>query len=91
MSADTNTGIGASEPKITIEDVKRRAEAVRDLAKSEVRRKRDELLHEKAARTIFVGVVAIAALASFAFFMGTRKGKASCSPPLPPYHCFPPE
>jgi hypothetical protein len=92
MSADTSADIELAEPKITIEDVKRRAEAVRDLAKSEAKRTTNEVLHEQVTRTIIVGVVAVAALASFAYFLGSRKGRASVAlPPLPPYHSFPPQ
>ena len=91
MTPDKGTDIELAEPKITIEDVKRRAEAVRDLAKSEAKRTTDELLHEQVTRTVIVGVVAVAAFVSFAYFLGSRKGKARSAPPLPPYHCFPPE
>lgn len=91
MSADKTTDIDLAEPKITIDDVKRRAEAVRDLAKSEAKRTSNEILHERVTQTIIVGVVAVATLASFAYFLGHRKGRANSAPPLPPYHCFPPE
>ncbi len=91
MSADKKMEMELAEPKITIDDVKRRAEAVRDLAKSEVRYATNEILHDRVTRTIMVGVAVVATLASVAYMLGTRKGKASCPPALPPYHCFPPE
>ncbi len=89
MSADKGTDALSAEPKITIEDVKHRAEAVRDLAKSELNRTTNELMHEKVTQTIIAGVVVVAALASIAFFVGTRKGRSSCPPALPP--CWPPQ
>ena len=88
MSADKGADALSAEPKITIEDVKHRAEAVRDLAKSEANRAAHELMHEKVTQTVIAGVVVVAVLASFAFFLGTRKGRSSCSPSLPP--CCPP-
>lgn len=90
MSADKTSDLDLTEPKITIDDVKRRAEAVRDLAKAEARTAANELLHDRVARTVAVGAVVVVSLVSIAHFMGMRKGKASC-PTLPPYHCLPPE
>ena len=91
MSADKSADIELVEPKITIDDVKRRAEAVKDLAKSEAKRSANELMHERATQVVIVGVVAVATLASIAFYLGTRRGASKVSPTLPPYHCFPPE
>jgi len=91
MSADKSADIELVEPKITIDDVKRRAEAVKDLAKSEAKRSANELMHERATQVVIVGVVAVATLASFAYFLGARRSRVRLTPPLPPYHCFPPE
>ena len=91
MSANKGADIDVAEPKITLEDVKHRAEAVRDLAKSEAKRATNTIMHERATQAVMVGVGVVAVLASLAYLMGTRKGRASCPPPLPPYHCFPPE
>jgi hypothetical protein len=84
MSADRAAEMNAEEPKITIEDVKHRAQAVRDLATSEAKRAAAELMHEKVTQTIIAGVVIVTALTSLAFFIGTRKGRSSCPPSLPP-------
>ena len=72
-----------AEPKITIEDVKQRAAAVRDLAKSEAKAAANVVLHEKATQAVLVGVVAVVALTSLAYYLGTRsRGRR-----LPPgYH-----
>lgn len=60
------------EPRITIEDVKRRAETVRDLAVAEVKETADKVVDESAGRTLLImaGVVVLAA--SVAFYLGTR-------------------
>jgi len=93
MSADKTVDIELAEPKITIDDVKRRAAAVRDLAKSEARRSADELLHERATRTALVGVAIVATIAGLAFFLGSRKGEskamADLVADLPPWCCPP--
>jgi len=88
MTADKGADANLAEPKITIEDVKHRAEAVRDLAKSEANRATHQLMHERVTQTVIAGVVVVAALASLAFLIGTRKGRSSCPPALPP--CCPP-
>lgn len=88
MTADKGADEYSAEPKITIEDVKHRAEAVRDLAKSEANRATHELMHERVTQTIIAGVVVVAAFASLAFFIGTRKGRSRCPAPAPPY-CLP--
>lgn len=72
MTSDTGAGAEALEPKITIEDVKQRAAAVRDLAKSEARQAANVVLHEKATQAVIVGVVAVVAITSLAYYLGTR-------------------
>ena len=69
--------------KLTVDDVRHHAEEVRDLAKRDVQR----VLSEQATQLIFVGVVAVAAVASAAFFFGSRRSRPA--PPLPPcpYEC----
>lgn len=76
MSAQTE--ITPAEERITIDDVKQRAAAVRDLAVLEVKETVREVTHEQLTKTIIIGVVAVAALASFAYFLGSRR------PQMPP-------
>ena len=71
MSAQSQ--IVPTEERITIEDVKQRAAAVRDLAISEAKETVREVTEDQLTKTIIVGVVAIAALASFAYFLGSRR------------------
>lgn len=71
MSAQSQ--IVPAEERITIEDVKQRAAAVRDLAVSEAKETARVLAHDQLTKTIVVGIVAVAALASFAYFLGSRR------------------
>lgn len=60
------------EPRITLEDVKHRAETVRDLAVTEAKQTTQRVMDETAGRTLLIvaGVVVIAA--SLAFYLGSR-------------------
>jgi hypothetical protein len=71
MSAQTQ--ITPAEERITIDDVKQRAAAVRDLAVLEAKETVRAATHEQLTKTIIVGVVAVAALASFAYYLGSRR------------------
>ena len=71
MSAQSE--IAPVAERITIDDVKQRAEAVRDLAVSEAKETVRVVAHDQLTKTILVGVVAVAALASFAYFLGSRR------------------
>ena len=84
MSADKGADANAVEPKITLDDVKHRAVAVRDLAASEAKRAARELMHERVTQTIVAGVAVVAVLTSVAFLIGTRKGRRGCPAAVPP-------
>lgn len=71
MSAQTQ--ITPAEERITIEDVKQRAAAVRDLAVLEAKETVREVTQDQLTKTIIVGVVAIAAMVSVAYFLGSRR------------------
>lgn len=73
MSADRISSAASDEQRITIDDVKHRAVAVRDLAASEARRAARTVFAEKATRAAVLGVVAVVALTSFAYYLGTRR------------------
>jgi len=82
MSADLFADVESDEPRITIEDVKHRAVAVRDLAVSEAKRSTNEMLHERATQTVIIGVAAVLAITSLAYYLGSRK--CLRQPPPPP-------
>ena len=56
------------EKKLTIDDVRHHAEDVRDLARSEV----VDFFDEKSTQAAIIGVVAVVAVVSVAFFLGAR-------------------
>lgn len=64
--------IGVPGRKITVEDVKHRAEVVRDLAQQEIKDGAEKILDETAGRSFLIvaGVVVVAA--SIAFYLGSR-------------------
>lgn len=71
MSADSEITLAAD--RITVDDVKRRAVAVRDLAVSEAKETARVIAHDQLTRTIVVGVVAVVAVTSLAYYLGTRR------------------
>jgi hypothetical protein len=70
-------------PKLTVDDVRHHAEEVRDLAKRDAER----VVTDQRTQLILAGVVAVAAVVSIAYFVGSRR--AIPGPPLPPcpYEC----
>lgn len=74
MTPSTVRPDGTLEPRVTLEDVKHRAETVRDLAVSEVKDVAGKVVDDSAGRTLLIvaGVVIVAA--SLAFYLGTRSG-----------------
>ena len=57
-----------SAPAITVEDLRRKADHIRDLAETEVR----HIASERGARLVAIGAVAVLAAVSLAFYLGTR-------------------
>ena len=55
--------------KLTVDDVRHHAEEVRDMAQRDVQR----FAEEKAVKAAVIGVVAVVALISFAYYMGSRR------------------
>jgi hypothetical protein len=70
-------------PKLTVDDVRHHAEAVRDIAKRDARR----VLNDQVTQTAIIAGVAVVAVVSFAYFFGSRRGAAGVQcPELPPPH-----
>jgi len=55
--------------RLTVDDVRHRAEEVRDLAKHEVQ----DFMDQQSTKAALVGVVAVVALVSLAFYLGARR------------------
>jgi hypothetical protein len=70
MASDRQVAVPGE--KITISDVKHRAEAVRDLAKVEAKEGAEKILNDSAGRSLLMvaGIVVVAA--SIAFYLGSR-------------------
>lgn len=54
---------------ITIDDLKHKALHIKDMAEVEVR----SLAEERATKVIVIGVVALVAVVSIAYYLGTRR------------------
>ena len=67
----------ALEPRVTLDDIRHRADAVKSQALTEARGAVDEAIGKENIRTLLIigGIVVVAA--SFAFFLGTRSGRAA--------------
>lgn len=66
-------------PRITLDDLKHRAESIKDLAVTDTKSAVNRVLDTDATKTLMMvaGVVLVAA--SFAYFLGTRTGRGSSS------------
>lgn len=60
-------------PRLTIDDLRHHAEEVRDLAVSETK----QLAETQATKALVVGVVAVVAAISLAYYLGSRTGGQS--------------
>jgi uncharacterized ferredoxin-like protein len=59
---------GTTQDRLSIEDVRRKAERVEEIAREEV----DHILHRDATKYAMYGVVAIVTVIGVAYFMGAR-------------------
>lgn len=60
--------IPATEP-ITVDDLRRKATHIKDMAEVEVR----QIAQDQRTKVIVVGVVAVLAIASLAYYLGSRR------------------
>lgn len=58
-----------TEPTITIEDLRRKAVHIRDMAEVETR----AIAEEQATRIVLVGVIVVVAAVSIAYYLGSRR------------------
>jgi hypothetical protein len=59
----------ASSATITVDDLRRKAIQIRDLAEVEVR----SVAEERATKMVAIGIVAAVAVVSIAYYLGTRR------------------
>jgi hypothetical protein len=88
MSEQSTTD--APRETLTLEDVKMRAERVRDLASAQARQTVKDVAAQPMTRTVTIMAVAVGVAVSMAFFFGSRSGARSAArqarrtPPTPP-------
>jgi len=57
------------EPRVSVDDLKRKAEQVRDIAQAQVKR----VTSDELSRTLVIAAVGVAVVVSFAYYLGTRR------------------
>ena len=65
------------EQEITLDDIKHKAEGVRDLAVSQAKDAAREVVEQDWTRLLIIAGVGLGLLLSFAYYMGSRAGKAT--------------
>ncbi len=73
----------APEDRVTLEQLKHRAEAVSNLAVGETKRVATDVIETSAARVAMIAVGTIVVVASLAYFMGQRAAQRSAPTSLP--------
>jgi len=64
----------APEERVTLEQLKARAERISALAVSETKRVTHDVYEENATKALLVAVGVVVVVASFAYFLGSRAG-----------------
>lgn len=64
-------GTALTPRQLTVDDLKQKALHIRDLAESETR----EVLQRDATKVLIVGAVALVAMVSIAYYLGTRSSR----------------
>jgi hypothetical protein len=70
----------ARPKKLTVEDVRRKAERVEEIARDEV----DHVLHLDQTKMLMYAAVGVAVVAGLAYFMGTRAARRALQQAEPP-------
>lgn len=71
--SDSRANTGPVE-RITLDDIKHRAETVKDLAVSDVKAAVGRVVSEDATRTLLIVAGVVVAAASIAYVLGSRRG-----------------
>ncbi len=70
------------EPRVTIDDLKHRAEAVKSLAVRETKDAVNTVFDENATRTLIIVAGVVVVVASLAFFLGSKSVRSSGGLPV---------
>lgn len=73
--AAVQKGAVRSPKKLTVEDLKHKAYAVRDIARDDVKHAVETVRKRDTTKYLIVGVVAVAAAISVAYYLGTRRAQ----------------
>jgi hypothetical protein len=84
VNADPKQPLNVSpEERVTLDQIKRRAEAIGDRAVSDSKRLANEIYEQNVSKTIIVAVGVVLVAASLAYFLGTRAGRRAATPAPP--------
>ncbi len=72
------------EERVTLEQIKHRAEEIGNLAINESKRIANDVYEQNVSKAVLVAVGVIVVAASLAYFMGSRAGRRAASPPPAP-------
>ena len=76
MSADAKQPLHvAPEERVTLEQLKHRAEVVSDLAISESKRVAGDIYEQDVSKAVLVAVGVVVVAASVAYYLGVRSGR----------------
>jgi hypothetical protein len=63
------------EPKITVDDLRAKAEHIGDLAKTEAQNAVRQVAELEATRLVAYAAIGLAVVLSLAYYLGTRRGR----------------
>lgn len=66
-------GVVVPETRITLDDLKRKAEQVKDIALDDAKRVSREVTSQDATRYVVAAVMTVAVVASVAYYLGSRR------------------
>ena len=75
----------APEERVTLDQLKHRAERIADLAVGESKRLATEVYEQNVTKAVLVAVGVVLVTASIAYFLGSRAGRRAAAPPIAPY------
>jgi hypothetical protein len=83
-ASEAPKGVIAPARKITVDDIRARAERVQRVAKDEVDRATRQITSMDQTRMILYAALGVAVVAGVAYYMGSQAGKRRAPKPKPP-------
>ena len=78
----------APEERVTLDQLKHRAEEISNLAVSESKRVAHDVYEENLSKAVLVAVGVVVVAASLAYFFGIARGRAAAAAPPQPPCCY---